>query len=157
MSAGLVPLFGKWFLNTNGPVLSVDFGEAEQYWIPLDGPITAAGTLDWIAQIAGKSWAAAADVGDLVRSLDYLLEFQENLCGFGRAGAIEDPELLALQRIEHSALPCEQDEIRRRVGDLFTAQEWDRAERDVVAERHDAGRYPLSTHARDRLARVPTA
>jgi hypothetical protein len=60
---------------------------------------TPAEALDWIAQVAGKTWAREepACVGELVIALDVLLHFQATLCGCGISRRIS-PRKLLLQR-----------------------------------------------------------
>jgi hypothetical protein len=54
----------------------------ERYEVDLDrAGRSAAASLDWIAQVAGKAWATPQDVGALVCAMDVALEFQANLCG----------------------------------------------------------------------------
>ncbi len=54
------------------------------YEVNLDQCDTSAGVLDWIAQLAGKTWVTNDDLGDLVRALDEILDFQASLCGGGK-------------------------------------------------------------------------
>ena len=66
-----------------------------KYEVDLEQCRTAAETLDWIAQIAGKKWTTDRIVGGLVRELDYRLSLQGNLCGGGKEGGpIEVPKIL---------------------------------------------------------------
>ena len=44
---------------------------------------SSAQVLDWIFQMAGKSWVASQDLGDLVHALEDLIDPQANLCSFG--------------------------------------------------------------------------
>jgi hypothetical protein len=54
-----------------------------QYEIDLDRCTTSAAVLDWICQIANKTWATDTVLAALVRQLNALLEPQANLCSFG--------------------------------------------------------------------------
>lgn len=61
-----------------------------EYEVYLGDCKTAAQALDWIAQIAGKTWTTDTALADLVRALDNMLDLQGNLCGMGHPGTIED-------------------------------------------------------------------
>ena len=51
------------------------------YEIPLDQMPDSAAVLDWIAQVAQKTWATPLILGDLVLLLDAVLGLQDNYCG----------------------------------------------------------------------------
>lgn len=53
------------------------------YEIDLDECRTSAQVLDWICQIAHKTWATDAVLAALVRQLDRVLRPQVNLCSGG--------------------------------------------------------------------------
>jgi hypothetical protein len=57
--------------------------EFEGYEVALDDCTDSAQTLDWIAQVAGKSWATNGVLAGAVRALDAVLDVQGNLCGGG--------------------------------------------------------------------------
>jgi hypothetical protein len=40
--------------------------------------------LDWVAQVHGKGWSTAQDIGDLVYALNDIFDLQRHLCGWGR-------------------------------------------------------------------------
>jgi hypothetical protein len=48
--------------------------------------VDSAKTLDWIAQVANKTWATAEDLGNLVRALHELIDLQAVICGNGTDG-----------------------------------------------------------------------
>jgi hypothetical protein len=54
------------------------------YAVNLDECNTSAGVLDWIAQVAEKTWATNDDLANLVRALHDILDFQTSLCGQGK-------------------------------------------------------------------------
>ena len=57
--------------------------EGERYAVDLEQCRTSAETLDWIIQVATKSWATDAVIAGLVRALDILIEPDINLCTDG--------------------------------------------------------------------------
>lgn len=54
------------------------------YEVDLERCRTSAEALDWIMQVAGKTWATDAVIAGLVRALDDCLSPQAHLCGCGR-------------------------------------------------------------------------
>jgi hypothetical protein len=79
--------WGQWTFDENHLAL---MHADPPYRIDLERCTTSAEVLDWIAQVAGKLWATAADVGDLVRALDDVLGLQANICGAGKEHVIVD-------------------------------------------------------------------
>jgi hypothetical protein len=75
--------FGGWRLDRRAHCLVLQAPDA-WYEIPLAECRTSAQVLDWILQIAGKTWATPTIVAGLVRALDYYLDPQATLCSFGR-------------------------------------------------------------------------
>jgi hypothetical protein len=76
--------WGPWRFDARRRVLDHDW-----YEIDLDRCTSSAEVLDWICQVAGKSWADDATIAGLVRALDDVLAPQQYLCGFGlEAGPI---------------------------------------------------------------------
>jgi hypothetical protein len=73
--------WGPWRLDASNLVL-----HAGEYEIHLYECDSAAKVLDWIAQIAGKSWGDNETLAGLVRVLDDVLDMQANLCSFGQSG-----------------------------------------------------------------------
>ena len=61
-----------------------------EYEVYLGDCKTAAHALDWIAQIAQKTWATDMIMADLVRAMDDMLDLQGNLCGQGQPGTIKN-------------------------------------------------------------------
>jgi hypothetical protein len=45
-------------------------------------------TLDWIAQVAGKSWATDRIIADLVCALGDMLDLQANMCSMGESRTV---------------------------------------------------------------------
>ncbi len=69
--------------------------EAMNYEIELEHIDTSAAALDWIAQISQKTWETPEVVGDLVRLLDAILDFQGHYCSFGsERGPVNVKELI---------------------------------------------------------------
>jgi len=57
----------------------------EEYEIDLERVSSCAEMLDWIFQIAGKTWGTPMNLGHLVRALDDIFHPQETLCSGGAA------------------------------------------------------------------------
>ncbi len=58
--------------------------QTEGYEVELESASqSSAEALDWIAQVAGKTWATPEIVGGLVRAMDRIIRFQASLCGMG--------------------------------------------------------------------------
>jgi hypothetical protein len=114
----LIPIHGKWHLDLRGlPHLA--YGTASNaYAIAIDELGNAALVLDAIAQIAGKIWVTAADLGDFVRAIDHLLGLQARLCGQGRPGEIADPVAVALTSVRGRSLPSEEPRVEARAREL---------------------------------------
>jgi hypothetical protein len=53
------------------------------YEVDLERCRTSAGVLDWIMQVASKTWATDAVIAGLARGLKGLLNPQATLCSFG--------------------------------------------------------------------------
>lgn len=53
------------------------------YEIDLNECNTSAEILDWIFQVAGKSWATDKTIADLIRALEDLIDPQQNICSWG--------------------------------------------------------------------------
>jgi len=80
-----------WRLNLDEFLLELEDGT---YEVALDDCRTSAEVLDWITQIAAKSWGTDAIVAGLVRALDVVIDPQSRLCSDGEErGPIEwDPD-----------------------------------------------------------------
>jgi hypothetical protein len=70
------PQWGSWRLKSYS--LAHD-----RYWVDLERCLSSAQVLDWIAQVAGKSWATDEVLAGLVRALNDVLYLQGHLCGWG--------------------------------------------------------------------------
>ena len=57
---------------------------SEGYEVDLTECNSAAEILDWIFQVAGKSWADNRTVTTLIEALEDLLDPQANVCSWGR-------------------------------------------------------------------------
>lgn len=71
------------FKEHNLTLLHSDSG----YEVSLEDCTSSAKCLDWIAQVAKKTWATPTIIGSLVLALDNLLNLQRNLCGGGIANS----------------------------------------------------------------------
>src|SRR5689334_18567187 len=61
----------------------------EDYEIRLDECSTSAETLDWIFQVANKTWMTQEDKGNLIDALQDLLHPQATLCSFGASKKLD--------------------------------------------------------------------
>lgn len=68
-----------WTLYAGASVLELP----GRYEVDLERCRDSAEVLDWIVQVAGKSWATAEIVAGLVRALDDVLRLQSSICGSG--------------------------------------------------------------------------
>jgi len=76
--------WGPWRLDAETRELVTERTAGDIYPVDLDRCLTAAQTLDWVAQVAAKTWATPTVVAGLVRALDDVLHLQGNLCPSGR-------------------------------------------------------------------------
>jgi hypothetical protein len=74
--------WGKWKFDVERLVLVYRKGR-HNYEVDVERMTNSSHTLDWIFQVAGKSWASPEDVGQLVFAIDDLISPQANLCSFG--------------------------------------------------------------------------
>lgn len=62
--------WGKWTLNTETGCLEITIpNTALTYQVRLEECETSAQQLDWIFQLAEKTWITSTDIGDLVKAL----------------------------------------------------------------------------------------
>lgn len=87
--------WGPW--RRSGQYLVTEAGGYE-YAISLSTCTSSAQVLDWIAQIAMKTWASDAVVAELVRALDDLLHLQGRLCGSGQDKRLTKTEIRTMLR-----------------------------------------------------------
>ena len=74
-----------WTFDRRTLTLDLDDPDGGNFYeIDLTRCNSSAEILDWIAQVSRKTWADARIVFGLVRSLDHVLKFQENICSCGR-------------------------------------------------------------------------
>lgn len=74
-----------------------------EYEVDLERCRTSAETLDWVAQVAGKSWATDTIIADLVRALDDRLDLQANMCSMGKSKTVNVKKIVrgrAVQPVE---------------------------------------------------------
>lgn len=82
--------WGPWSLDTETNVLDGPSG----YYVDLDRCQTSAQVLDWIMQIAGKTWGAEPEtLAGLVHALNDILRPQANLCGSGYGTTMSDAQI----------------------------------------------------------------
>lgn len=76
----------RWLVNADCMTLDayVDGGKSVLYPLDLECCRSSAEVLDWIAQLAHKSWMTTEDLGSFVRGLDALLGLQTRYCSRGK-------------------------------------------------------------------------
>ncbi|MGI8514051.1 MAG: hypothetical protein ACR2NT_02735 [Acidimicrobiia bacterium] len=67
-----------------------------RYEVDLERCLTSAQVLDWICQVAGKTWADDQTLAGLVRAIDDILHPQGTLCSFGTSRTITRPDVKGL-------------------------------------------------------------
>ena len=87
--------WGHWQLN--GMALEYLEDGHWRYEVDLERCRTSAQILDWLCQLAEKTWITSADLGDLVRALNHLGgHLQSSMCGCGKEnGPVDWKGLLA--------------------------------------------------------------
>lgn len=83
--------WGPWSLDTETRVLDGPKG----YYVDLDQCQTSAQVLDWVVQVATKSWADAEVVMGLLRAINDILRPQSNLCSSGVHKTMSDAQIKA--------------------------------------------------------------
>lgn len=96
--------WGRWTFNRRA--LTLDLGDGE-YEVDLERCNSSAEVLDWICQVAGKSYVNSEDLGDLVLAINDLLRPQAALCSWGVSHDVRVTRAMLLER--------EQDVIAERV------------------------------------------
>ena len=77
----------------------------ESYEVDLKRILTSTEALDWIVQVSQKMWGTPKVVGDLVRLLDAILDFQGNYCSGGQEHGPVDAAQLIQRRFEKHTGP----------------------------------------------------
>ena len=72
--------YGPWQFHRNNLILR---HAKTGYEIDLEECGTSAEILDWIFQVAGKSWATDKTIADLIRALEDLIDPQATICSWG--------------------------------------------------------------------------
>ncbi len=73
--------WGKWVYKKDTLEIVYHSEEKWEYGVDLERCRNSSDILDWIIQIAQKSWATPEDIGNLVRALDELAEYDlQSLC-----------------------------------------------------------------------------
>lgn len=94
--------WGPWKLDTRNLVLYMMYENTDtrRYEVDLEQCLTSAGTLDWIMQIANKTWADKDDsvIAGLVRAIDDVIRPQAFLCSFGGSRRISRAKVRELVR-----------------------------------------------------------
>lgn len=85
-----------WRLDATNYQLGAYIRGAYDYWVDLERCTTSAETLDWIIQIAEKSWATADVLAGLVHAFNDLIRPQATLCGMGQSKQLSKRHLRSL-------------------------------------------------------------
>lgn len=95
--------FRPWVLDPDTFVLriedvrrSVIDGPGDAYEVDLEECLTSAQVLDWIMQVAQKTWATDAVLAGLVRAVNEVLNPQAHLCSFGKPKTLTRAQVRAL-------------------------------------------------------------
>jgi hypothetical protein len=82
------PNWGPWFLDTDLKTLNAEVSPHFVYEVDLDRCLSSAALLDWIFQVAEKTWADEAVITGLIRATGDILNPQGTLCsGTGGSGS----------------------------------------------------------------------
>lgn len=82
-----------WQLDPEHRVLTLERDGVFLYEVDLERAVTPAQALDWVAQVAGKTWATDEVLAGFVRALDDTVDLQATLCPFGRSRRLTLAEL----------------------------------------------------------------
>ncbi|MGB7307869.1 MAG: hypothetical protein WBC67_02280 [Candidatus Acidiferrales bacterium] len=93
--------WGDWEYDAKYHVLALDDADGNHYEINILDFGTSAGVLDWIFQVAGKTWVKPVQLGNLIKAIDDLVEPQANLCSGGHSKTLDVKTFL--KRIGKSA------------------------------------------------------
>ncbi|HEX4473999.1 MAG TPA: hypothetical protein VH142_02910 [Polyangiaceae bacterium] len=92
--------FGPWRFHRSKLTLELVVGRRRDvYEVDLERCETAAACLDWIMQIAAKTWATPDVIAGLVDAFDALLDPQTTLCSFGQERGPIDPARVIRARL----------------------------------------------------------
>jgi hypothetical protein len=75
--------WGPWRLNAETYVLEYFEDDEYRYEVDLERCLDSAEVLDYVCQVAGKTWATHEVVAGLVTAITNVLDPQANLCSFG--------------------------------------------------------------------------
>lgn len=90
---GVKSQYGRWNVDTNQALLTTVITPGADYEIPLDEMTSSARIMDWIFQVQEKTWASAADVGDLVEAIRDI--FGRGFCGGANDNSINAKAVLS--------------------------------------------------------------
>jgi hypothetical protein len=90
----IVTGWGNWYFIDDPACLVLTKDGYYAYDIRVTDMTDSARTLDWIMQVASKSWVTPEDVGNLVLAINDLLEPQSSMCGGGKNRTIDPSNFL---------------------------------------------------------------
>ena len=100
--------WGNWYRNEEDNTLEFRPDGSMMYWVDLDRMADSDQVLDWICQVAHKTWCSTETLGNLVRAIDEIVSPQKNLCSF--ALTRRNP------KVEAPAAPAKKAKSPERVG-----------------------------------------
>jgi hypothetical protein len=125
--------WGAWSLNHTDLTLEFE-RDGHSYWCDLEDMTDSAQALDWIAQVAGKTWATAEDVGNLVLAINELLRPQSRLCSDGAHQTIKASDIAGI--VKHDA---RQTRVSRRLDAEIAAGTWPVAKTQLDRDLREKG------------------
>lgn len=96
--------WGPWYLQTSNWVLFTEI--PYHYEIDLETITDSAQMLDWIFQIASKTWSTAEILGSLVQALQDIFHPQSYLCSWGKDHRINPTQWLEARYRKATGTPA---------------------------------------------------
>jgi hypothetical protein len=88
------PAWGRWTLNPDIAALEINGGAL--YYVDLDQLRDPGQVVDWLCQIAGKTWADDETLAGFVRAVVDIFSPQGTMCPGGNMYRINDAQLTGL-------------------------------------------------------------
>jgi hypothetical protein len=101
------PAWDIWRLDPRNYTLVA--GSWQRYYVDLERCLTSAQMLDWIIQVAGKTWATADVLAGLVHALDEVLRPQARLCSLGSSKTLTARQVRAV--VDTYARTCARERL----------------------------------------------
>jgi len=84
---------GRWRFTQDG---FIGCDEPAEYFKPITDLNDSAHILDFLTQLATKTWVSSEDMGDLFTLMNEVMHFQGSVCGSGVSRTIADSAMDAL-------------------------------------------------------------